>query len=337
MKYNPSDVGKKGNLFGLPYSLSDSDLILLPVNLDVTVSYGEGTSRSPELILDESSQLDLSLPRIEKPWELKVTMAEQVISSTENDNNRAKAKTLIEELESGAQISQDLLEEVNRFCKEIHTNVEERCKELLEQNKIVAVVGGDHSSPLGLIKALSDRKDFSILQIDAHMDLRDSYEGFTYSHASIMHNALQCSGVKSLTQVGIRDYCEEEEKYAANSIKPIHTFKDEILFEKKMEGIDWQKQVKLIIETLSGNVYISFDIDGLDPSLCTQTGTPVPGGLTFNEAIYLLNELVASGKKIIGFDLCEVGSASWDANVGARVLYRLATALGVSQRLISLT
>ena len=77
----------------------------------------------------------------------------------------------------------------------------------------MGVVGGDHSSPLGLLKALANREEFGLLQIDAHMDLRAAYEGFTHSHASIMFNALKLEGVSSITQVGIRDYCEEEELY----------------------------------------------------------------------------------------------------------------------------
>jgi len=334
--YNPSDVGKKGSLFGLPYSLSESNLILLPVNLDVTVSYGEGTAESPGVVLDESSQLDLSLPSIKKPWEMKMGFAERFITSEDNINYRSMAKKIIEDLESGIAASENasLLPEVNEFCSKVHSQVEQQCNEWLDQGKMVGVVGGDHSSPLGLIKALSGRDQFSILQIDAHMDLRSAYEGFTFSHASIMHNALQCEGVESLTQVGIRDYCEEEENYVESTTKPIHVFRDEALFEENVNGVTWKPQVEQIIKTLSDNVYISFDIDGLDPSLCPNTGTPVPGGLTFNEVVFLLNQLSKSGKKVIGFDLCEVGGAAWDANVGARILYRLATTLGVTQKLL---
>ncbi|MEP5613374.1 MAG: agmatinase family protein [Cyclobacteriaceae bacterium] len=336
--YNPSDVGKKGSLFGLPYSLSESNLVLLPVNLDVTVSYAEGTSESPEMVLNESSQLDLSIPGIEKAWEMKMAMAERFISSADNNSYRNKARKIIGDLESGIPASEnaELLSEVNAFCKSVHNQVEEQCNEWLDQGKMVGIVGGDHSSPLGLIRALSNRGEFSILQIDAHMDLRNTYEGFTFSHASIMHHALQCEGVKSLTQIGIRDYCEEEENYVECATKPIHIFQNEWLFEDAMNGATWKQQVERIIKTVSNDVYVSFDIDGLDPSLCPNTGTPVPGGLKFGEVVYLLSQLVKSGKKVVGFDLCEVGNAAWDANVGARILYRLAATMGVTQNLLRL-
>ncbi|MEP1096569.1 MAG: arginase family protein [Cyclobacteriaceae bacterium] len=334
--YDPSDVGKKGSLFGLPYSLSESNLILLPVNLDVTASYGDGTAESPGVMLDESSQLDLSLPRIERPWEMKMAIADRFISREDNNRYRNLAKKVIDDLESRIPASENasLLSEVNTFCESVQRQVEQQCNEWLDQEKTVGIIGGDHSSPLGLIKALSARGEFSILQIDAHMDLRKDYEGFTYSHASIMHYALQCEGVSSLTQVGIRDYSEAEENYVKNTTKPIHIFWDESLFEETVNGVTWKQQVEQIIKSLSNNVYISFDIDGLDPSLCPNTGTPVPGGLKFNEVAFLLHELAKSGKKIIGFDLCEVGNRAWDANVGARILYRLAATLGVTQKFL---
>ncbi len=334
--YNPSDVGKRGTLFGLPYSQQESDLIILPVNLDVTTSYGDGTAQAPQLVLYESSQLDLSLPFIKDSWKLKMVMNPKLISEEENETFREKANVVIDALENGKDPNESYLDEVNSFCERVHSNVEGVCDELLDQGKTVGVLGGDHSSPFGLLKSLAKREQFGILQIDAHMDLRNSYEGFTYSHASIMHNAMNLEGVSSLTQVGIRDFCEEEEEYIRNSNKEIHTFYDELSFTEKMNGETWADQTKKIIQTLPESVYVSFDIDGLDTALCPTTGTPVPGGLRYNEAVYLLNELAKSGRKIIGFDLSEVGSTTWDANVGSRILYRLAASMGVSQGLLSL-
>ncbi len=334
--YNPSDVGKRGKLFGLPYSLQQSDLIIVPVNLDVTVSYGEGTSRAPELILNESGQLDLSIPNVRNPWQLKLSMDSLPFPNEENDQYRDTAKKIINGLESSQKHPDhdDLLTDVNSYCEKIHLGIEERCDELLNKNKLVGILGGDHSVALGLMRSLAKKKEFGILQIDAHMDLRNAYEGFTYSHASVMSNALDLDRVLCLTQIGIRDYCDEEERYVGDSAKEIRIFFDEVMFSERMQGKRWSEQVKNIIQTLPESVYISFDIDGLDPSLCPNTGTPVPGGLTFNEAIYLVDELVRSGRKIVGFDLCEVGNAIWDANVGARILYRLAVATGVSQHLL---
>lgn len=333
--YNPSDVGKKGSVFGLPYNLEEANLILLPVHLDVTVSYGHGTSESPDLILNESSQLDLSLLSINKPWELKMAMYDRVVIAGQNEIQRGRAINVIKALESGKEPESDQIEFINEFCTSTHEKVEQLSISLLDLEKIIGVIGGDHSSPLGLMRALSREKDFGILQIDAHMDLREAYERFDFSHASIMFNALKEEGIKSLTQVGIRDFCEEEENYIKHSGKPIHVFYDEANFKDSLSGVSWKQQVEKIIETLPQNVYISFDMDGLDPSLCPNTGTPVAGGMTFNEAVYLIEQVVRSGRKIIGFDVCETGNNAWDANVAARIIYRIATLTGVSNKLLA--
>jgi len=332
--YNPSEAGKKGTIFGLPYTVEESDLVFLPVHLDTTVSYGEGTAKSPSLILAESSQLDLSLTKVKKPWKLKMAMHPKLVSKGQNEIHRGRAKNVIQALESGKTVDQDQVVYVNEFCSKVHQEVEKTSSLLLNQGKLVGIVGGDHSSPLGLINALAAKKEFGILQIDAHMDLRKAYEGFTYSHASIMYNSLQNDQVTNLIQVGIRDFCEEEELFVASSKGRVNVFYDEEMYELKEKGTSWTEQCDQMISLLPEDVYISFDMDGLDPSLCPNTGTPVPGGLGFNEVDTLLYAVVSSGRKIVGFDVCETGNAQWDANVTSRILYRLASYTGVSQGLL---
>jgi agmatinase len=183
---------------------------------------------------------------------------------------------------------------------------------------------------------LAEREDsFGILQIDAHCDLRKAYEGFTYSHASIFYNVMEeIPKVEKLVQVGIRDYCEEEINYIQNSKGRIVTFFDQDINESLFVGSSFHQICQNIIEKLPEKVYISFDIDGLWPNLCPNTGTPVAGGLSLPQAFYLLKQLVKSGRKIIGFDVCEVGSATeWDGNVGARVVYKIANLMGLSNGL----
>ncbi|HQQ12694.1 MAG TPA: arginase family protein, partial [Bacteroidales bacterium] len=172
---------------------------------------------------------------------------------------------------------------------------------------------------------LSDKETYGILQLDAHLDLRNAYEGFKYSHASIFYNALQFDAITKLVQVGIRDYCEEEADFVRSSNGRITVFYDRDIRKRMFEGSSWRELTDEMIAELPDKVYVSIDIDGLDPKLCPNTGTPVPGGLQFEELIYMLNRLKASGKEIIGFDLCEVapGEDEWDGNVGARVLYQL--------------
>ncbi|WP_317175203.1 agmatinase family protein [Hymenobacter qilianensis] len=204
----------------------------------------------------------------------------------------------------------------------------------LDAGKAVAVLGGDHSTPLGYIHALAERhEEFGILQIDAHCDLRPAYEGFEYSHASIMYNALQLPQVKKLVQVGIRDFCQQEAELAERSNGRIIMFPERFLREELYGGKSWRKECKKIIAQLPQKVYISFDIDGLDPKLCPGTGTPVPGGLEFEEALYLIRMVVRSGREIIGCDLNEVapGDTDWNGIVGARLLYQLCNWMAVSQ------
>lgn len=309
-------------------------MVFIPVHLDATVSYGDGTAQAPGLILSESAQLDLSLHGIKDPWTLKMVMDGRLVSKDKNAIHRGRAKNVIEALEAGKASDPKEVDYVNEFCSSVHQLVETECATYLDQGKLVGVIGGDHSSPLGLLRALAKKSSFGILQIDAHMDLREDYEGFNYSHASIMYNALQIGEVSSLTQVGIRDFCEEETSYTSKCDKIINVFFDELLFRDKLNGRSWDQICGDIISTLPENVYVSFDVDGLDPSLCPNTGTPVPGGLSFYEVTYLLEQIVRHGKRIIGFDVCETGRVPWDANVAARVLFRLAAYTGVSNGLL---
>lgn len=250
-----------------------------------------------------------------------------------SDATRKNVTRIIAQLTAGKTADKKLLKEVNAACSKMINEVEARAEKFLAQGKTVAGLGGDHSTPLGLMKALSKRKKFGILQIDAHCDLRKAYEGFEFSHASIMYNALQLKNIQSLTQVGIRDYCQEEVQFIQSSKGRVKTFFDRDNHVHKMKGGSWDELCKKIIATLPENVFISFDIDGLTPDHCPNTGTPVPGGLSFAEASYLI-EQVALKRNVISFDLNEVSPRQdeWDANVGARVLFLLCCAYFISEK-----
>jgi agmatinase len=226
------------------------------------------------------------------------------------------------------------LEKINKACEDFNFYIQSTTRKYLKEGKIVGVLGGDHSTPLGFIRALSEVCDrFGVLQIDAHADLRKAYEGFMYSHASIMYNVLKVPAVAKLIQVGIRDICDEEKNIIDRAMGRVVTFSDIDLKALEYTGKNWDSICSEIVKQLPPNVYISFDIDGLDPKLCPNTGTPVAGGFEFHQIIYLIRKIVQSGKKIIGFDLSEVspGIGDWDANVGARILYELCNWTAVSQ------
>ncbi len=327
--FDPNGVGlENAGIFGLPYSSEDAQVVLIPAPWGVTVSYGGGTQEGPKAILDASPQIDYYHPSFgSDSWKVGIAMlplGDWNDAYEEGLALRAKAKAHIEALESG--LSDATPTEVNEACERFHDRVEKTSDELIAQGKLVGLVGGDHSTPLGLMRALAKKNEFGILQIDAHCDLRDSYEGFTYSHASIMHNALKLPQVAKLVQVGIRDYSVGEREVIEQSRGRIQTFFDADMKARQFEGETWKKIADDIVATLPEKVYVSFDIDGLDPALCPGTGTPVPGGLQFDQATCLIRAVAESGKKIIGFDVNEVSphrNDEWDANVGMRVLWNL--------------
>jgi agmatinase len=331
---------KGSNLYGLPFTAEESDIVILPVPWEVTVSYATGTADGPQAILDASMQVDLFDSDAPQAWKvgfhllpINEELAEQ---STELRDRAEKHIELISNGEAPDPDSEALLS-INEACENMVKFVEIETAKWLEQGKIVGLLGGDHSTPLGFIHALSRKhNDFGILQIDAHCDLRIAYEDFEYSHASIMYNALKSPQISKLVQVGIRDYCEQEVDVIRQSNGRIVTYFDENLKTESYEGKTWKQQVEEIIAHLPQKVYISFDIDGLQPGLCPNTGTPVAGGLEFAQAVYLLRKVTESGRTIIGFDLNEVapGEDEWDANVGARLLYKLCVFAGKSNNLL---
>ncbi len=332
--FDPNSVGQLNEgMYGLPFSVEESDTVLVPVPWEVTVSYGSGTSEGPEAILEASYQIDLYDPFIENAWQKGIALdAINHEIKSKSDNMRRIAARHIKELANGADINDEErqrdLKTIREECLWMNNQVRERVLFFLKKNKYVGLVGGDHSTPLGMIQAMAQQRGkFGILQIDAHADLRDSYEGFEFSHASIMYNALKIEQVERLVQVGIRDYCQEELDVIKKENGRVVTFFDRDIKYAQFNGDSWDRICNRIIRELPQNVYLSFDIDGLDPKLCPNTGTPVAGGFEAEQILYLLEKVVNNGKQIIGFDLNEVSAGKsgndWDANVAARLLYRI--------------
>lgn len=331
-EFDPNGVGiPNGRYYGLPYEAEQSEIVLLPVPWDVTTSYCAGTAQGPEAILDASVQVDLFDESVERAWTVKIgTVPPDEQIRELNGKARRAAERVIGELSAGAdpRTVAPLTREVNEASCAVNEYVQRLSETYLEKDRIVGIVGGEHSVPLGLIRALGRKYGrFGILHIDAHADLRRAYEGFTYSHASIMYNVLQeVPQAERICQVGIRDFCQDERTLTEASAGRVRAFTDRELHARKFAGETWQSVCRDIVAALPDLIYISFDIDGLSPEYCPSTGTPVPGGLSFREADYLLEQAVRAGKRVIGFDLCEVApgpGGEWDANVGARMLFKL--------------
>jgi agmatinase len=332
-------------IFGLPCSFAESAVVYLPVPWEATTSYGGGTADGPAAILEASRQVDLFDADVLRPYEPGLHLLPE--SREVRKRGRAARKLAEGIIARGGDIGQsrplrEALAKVNAASEWLNDYVATETDRLLTAGKIVGLIGGDHSTPFGALQAVAHHHPkFGILQIDAHADLRRAYEGFTFSHASIMFNVLdKIPAVERLVQVGIRDFCEEEWDYARSQGQRSRVFLDSDLQYRRHQGRTWAKAADDIVSTLPKEVWISFDIDGLDPRFCPHTGTPVPGGLDFAEANHLIAAVVRSGRKIIGFDLNEVspdptGHSDWDANVGARLLYKLTAWTLVSRGLRS--
>jgi agmatinase len=332
----PADAG----LFGVSTAPEQADLVVIGVPWEPTVSYGRGTSATPAALTRASHQLDLYDAFLGDEFDEAACMAplrEEWVAL-----NASAVRDAAQIIEARGRLDAELekkLEAVNGASERLNREVQQEVARWLEAGKSVGILGGDHSCPLGSMLAHAEHWGaFGVLHVDAHLDLRDAYEGFVHSHGSIMFNLLRASErVEALVPVGIRDYCTEEAQLAADEPR-VTAFYDRQLARARFRARTWDDLCSEIVAALPQRVYVSFDIDGLDPGLCPHTGTPVPGGLGFAEACHLLESVVASGRRIIGFDLVEVApnpenpDDEWDLNVGARVLHKLCTLTWMSRR-----
>lgn len=336
MTFDPNAAAAPDSgLFGLPHTPEEAAVVVVPVPFEATTSYGGGTKDGPQAVLEASRQVDLFDLETGRPYEAGIALLPESLDVRRWDEEaRALAKPLIDA--GGATAGDEpTLKKIDALCEKMNEWVYATTRHWLARGKRVALLGGDHSTPFGCIRAHAEKyPGMGILHLDAHADLRNAYEGFTWSHASIMFNVLErIPQVSRLVQVGIRDFGESEYALIENSNGRVKTFFDTHLSHARFAGTPWSKQVSQIVAELPEQVYLSFDIDGLDPVLCPSTGTPVPGGLSFQEATALVAGVVASGRKIVGLDLNEVAPSpdggEWDGNVGARLLYKM---LGFMQK-----
>lgn len=329
--FDPDAAASASGIFGLPHTEEQSLVVVTPVPFDATTSYHTGTARAPEAVHRASMQVDLFDHQYGRLYEHGIFLheADERIAAW-SDEARAIAEPIIE---AGGEGEDADFAKVNDCSAKMEQSVYRSTRSVLERGKIPALLGGDHSTPLGAMRAVDesvaeDNATFGILQIDAHMDLRVAFEGFEQSHASILHNALdRCERLRKVVMIGIRDYCEAELDHPARRDGRVVTHFDQDWSRRRAAGESLMALIDGALAQLPERVYITVDIDGLRPDLCPGTGTPVPGGIDFSDYALILERLVRSGRKVLGFDLVEVcpteGDREWNASVGARALYKL--------------
>lgn len=261
---------------------------IIPVPYEESVSYGGGTRRGPKAILEASWQLEV--------WDGYSIPADEGIYTHE-------------------EITED-------DPQGMAGRVSAAVKGVLKKRGIPVILGGEHTVSLGAFEAImADKRDIGIVQIDAHADLRDEYEGNPFSHACVMRRAIDME--LSIYQIGVR------------SLSP-----EEVMF-REQQGIDYLDAVEAVPEnftvielpdTFPENIYLTIDIDGFDPAVFSATGTPEPGGLGWYQGLSMIQSLVTGGRRIIGFDVVELAprdGVNADPFGAARLVYNV---MGIIQR-----
>ena len=263
------------------YDYAGSGIIIVPVPYDGTSTWMKGADRGPDAIMEAS--VNLEFYDVETGTEVHKKGIHTIAPVSEN-------------------ISPEAL--VNAVYQKI--------SHLLGENKFPVTVGGNHTVSIGAIKAFAEKfTDFSVLQLDAHSDLRQEYEGSQFNHACAM---ARCREYAPFVQVGIRSMSAEELPYAD---KERIFYAHELYYEKEL--------YRKAVESLSGNVYVTIDLDVFDPSLMPSTGTPEPGGPDYFELMHFLRD-VAAKRNIVGFDvveLCPSPGSKFPDFIAAKVIYQL--------------
>ncbi len=257
-------------------NLEKSEVVILSAPYEHTVSYGHGTANGPRAIIESSAYVEF------------------YDNETDKELCFDKGIATIEPIDFQNKYDQNALD-----------IIEETVKSLLELNKFVVTLGGEHTISYAPIKAHFDKyPNMCILQFDAHSDLRDTYQDSKYSHACVMARIAEFFPTNKIFQIGIRAQCKEEAIFIKKN--NINTFYSSEIRTGKY-GTNWQKS---IVDKLDDEIYVTFDVDYFDPSLIPATGTPEPDGFFYSETLDIFREIKRQGKKIIGLDVVELAPKS---------------------------
>ncbi|RPI67829.1 MAG: agmatinase [Ignavibacteriae bacterium] len=272
--------------------LETSMIAIVSAPYEHTVSYGGGTKLGPKAILEASAYVEF------------------YDDETDRELCYEEGITTLKPIAFGKAVDAKALK-----------MIQDQVESLLDMGKFVVTLGGEHTISAAPIRAYHERHPkMSVLQFDAHSDLRESYEGSKFSHASVMARVAEFVPPKQITQVGIRAQCIEEAEFIKKN--KVNTFYASAI-RRGIHGKDWQKKV---VATLGKEVYITFDVDGFDPSIMPSTGTPEPDGLMYSETIDVIREIVRSGRAIIGLDVVELAPVAGVHHPNlttARLIYKI--------------
>lgn len=243
------------------YELEHARYVLLPVPYDGTSTFVKGADKGPQAILDASDSLELN------DVQYQIEACNAGIHTDQHTYDLSSPDNMVQ-------------------------SVYQRVKHFMEMQKFPILLGGEHSVSVGAIKAMSEQyEDLTVLQIDAHADLRDEYHDSIYNHACVMRRAQDYARV---VQVGIRNVCTEE----MHNLVPENVFYAHDIYNTE----EWMDRA---VERLTQNVYVTFDLDGLDPSILPATGTPLPGGLQWYPTLRFLDKVFRQ-RNVVGFDVVEL-------------------------------
>jgi agmatinase len=266
------------------HSLREATFVVVPVPYDLTSTYQPGSRRGPAAIIEASTNMELY-------------------------DEELKKETYLAGIHTTLPVEIDA-----RGPKNMINAVRKKISKIVAMDKIPVMLGGEHSITLGAVQAVKEKyPKLSVLQLDAHADLRDSYQGSPYSHASV---ARRISEICPLVQVGIRSMSSEEGDFLPKS--KVKSYSADFVLETK----DWCEKIS---KDLQGDVFVTIDLDVFDPSIMASTGTPEPGGLYWRDVLRLL-KAVAQKCKIRGFDVVELAPVSGNIApdfMTAKLIYRL--------------
>ncbi|MFH1255539.1 MAG: agmatinase [bacterium] len=284
---------RKTNFGDMPLknlTLEESGIVILPIPYDGTSTWIKGADKGPAAIVEASDALELyDIETDSEVYKKNIFIAEPVMEKSSPEKMVKKVKTAV--------------------------------ANLLDKNKFVAALGGEHSISIGAIQAHAEKfPDMSVLQLDAHSDLRDEYHGSKYNHACVMARARE---ICPIAQVGIRSMDASDKKYFGEG----GIFFAENIYNNSV----WQDKA---ISKLTDKVYITIDLDVFDPSVLPSTGTPEPGGLGWYQVLGFLKKVVEE-KKVVGFDvveLCPNKNEKSSDFLAAKLIYKLLSYIYVDSR-----